>query len=852
MKKIYNMIMLFAIALAGLSLTACSEDDLDTNQYGKGVSLSAYGPQPVMRGGTLRFLGSNLDQIAQIIIPGMEDSPITNFEVVQAGVPSEIRVVLPKDGPEVGYVTLITKTDEKITTITQLTYEEPIEITGFTPASVMPGEEITIEGDYLNLVEMVEFADGVQVSQDDFTEHTRYKIVVKVPEEARTGKLNLYTLDLTKEENSSTDLTYNIMEAEDALTVGTPTVTKLASPRGEAETQGAITAKKGETITITGEHFNLVDEVSFSNVDEDGTLVNVATNDFAVSEDGKTLTLILPAEAPDGDINLVARSGVEIPVGTLTTVAPSECVAAPSPVKAGAALTITGKDLDVVSMVEMLKIADSEGNQETITSIEFTVNDDGTQLVITAVPDDAVEGSLTLRMANGKGVEVAFTLVKPAVTSYNSASVSAGGALTLNGTDLDLVKSVKFGEAEVTEFTSQSETAITLTVPMEATSGPPVLTLANGTTVDAPELTIEEAVFCYATSLPSEDEEIKAGTSVTLTVKNMDKLTGVEIDGTTCQYITSGEETLIIGVPETAGSGSKVKLISSNGEITYTIDFIPATEVSKVVWSGLTQLSWSDGGRVIIPASSFEDVPEGAILTLCYSQVDQQWDQAQINFGDWSGCDWTIQAHDGETLLKTSFTQTLIPTDIYGWFTDGILNRETQLVLTQDILDNIQAKKGSCEDVTDAGIIIQGSGLTFSKVTLSYTRSLETNINADCVNQNDQSVAWTFPTTLTWSDEGRFRILRNGTNDLQSKSWKAGKSVLRIYKSGTGQAQINDPNWNSFTILSDWNGDVDVLELTLTQDIIDCFTGTTSDGWSGTALIIQGDGITISKITVEP
>ena len=98
----------------GLSLTACSEDDLDTNQYKGGVSLNVYGPSPVMRGGQLRFLGSNLDQIAQVEIPGV--APITNIQVVQAGVPSEIRITVPKDGPLPGLITLVTKTNERLTT----------------------------------------------------------------------------------------------------------------------------------------------------------------------------------------------------------------------------------------------------------------------------------------------------------------------------------------------------------------------------------------------------------------------------------------------------------------------------------------------------------------------------------------------------------------------------------------------------------------------------------------------------------------------------------------------------------------------------------------------------------------
>lgn len=70
------------------------------------------------------------------------------------------------------------------------------------------------------------------------------------------------------------------------------------------------------------------------------------------------MTFALPEEAADGDVNLICRSGVPVPVGTLETVAPSECIAAPSPVKAGAQLLITGKDLDVVNSIEMPNVSD--------------------------------------------------------------------------------------------------------------------------------------------------------------------------------------------------------------------------------------------------------------------------------------------------------------------------------------------------------------------------------------------------------------------------------------------------------------------------------------------------------------
>ena len=43
--------------------------------------------------------------------------------------------------------------------------------------------------------------------------------------------------------------------------------------------------------------------------------------------------------------------------------------------------------------------------------IKFIVNPDGTKLIIESVPETAQEGNLVLRMKNGKGVEVPFTLV---------------------------------------------------------------------------------------------------------------------------------------------------------------------------------------------------------------------------------------------------------------------------------------------------------------------------------------------------------------------------------------------------------------------------------------------------------
>lgn len=817
MKKIYSIFTLLVIALVGLSLTGCSEDDLDTNQFGGGVRLNAFGPSPVMRGGQLRFIGSNLDQIREVRIPGV--SPITSIEVVKAGVPSEIRVTVPKDGPEEGFVTIVANDDREFTTITKLTYTEPIIIETISPMAVMPGEEISIKGDYLNLIHMVEFADGVRVSENNFTAHDRYEIKLLVPAEARTGKLNLYTADLLVEDNPN-DVSYNIITTEEAVEIGTPTVSKVASPRGEAAQLGTVVIKQGETLTVTGSYMKLAKAVKFGDVE---------VTDITVSEDGKSVSLTLPAEAPDGDVNIVCQSDVEVPVCTIETVAPTNCVAAPAPVKAGMALTITGNDMDVVEAVEMPNVTDA---------IEIEKSSD--KVVVKSVPATATEGNLVLRMKNGKGVEVPFTLVKPTVTGYDNASVSAGGALVIKGTDLDLVKSVKFGDSdEVTSFTAQTAESITLTVPMNAQSGAPTLTLANGTTVaNVPELNVSEAVFCYVTEWPGDDVEVKAGETITVKVANGDKLTGVEIKGQACQFVLSGQDKsqLVIGVPQNAGKGSDVRLISSNGEISYKFDFIPQGEITNVIFNGPFELTWGTSTQGMIPQNTFADLPAGAEVKLNVDYTVTGADpKMKVNNGAW-----------GHISLETG----LAPAEETLYSFDP--NATTfSIAISAEAAANITANS------TDWGgcLIIHGQDAIINKIYLTIKQSLEIDVAPFSTFMGDNAPALSYPVALSWGDDmGKIRIMRSGLAEL---GLKVGKSKLIFYKpaGNTGQIQLNDANWSNPIAdgeLNDWNGDKEVIEAVFTEKMMKCVTGETSDGWSETAFIIQGDGLKLTKITVLP
>ena len=810
MKKIKNILALLVVALMGLSLTACSEDDLDTNQYQKGVHLNVYGPQPVMRGGQLRFLGSNLDQIAQVLIPGCE--PITNIEVVKAGFPSEIRITLPKDGPEPGLVTLITKTDERITTKTALTYQEGIEFEAFSPESVMPGEELTIKGEYLNLVHMIEFADGVRVPESAFTEHTRYEIKVIVPDEARTGKVGLFDVDLSTLEDAGSAI-YNIIMTDVALNVGTPTISKVTTPRGEGVQTDEFTAKMDELFTLEGEHFGLINSVKF--VPKAGDVHGSAceTTEFTVSEDGKTLTFKLPAEAADGDINLVCRSGEEVPVGSLITIAPTECVASPNPVKAGKSLIITGKDLDVVNAVEMTGVADE---------ISFITNPDGTKLIIESIPETAVEGNLILRMKNGKGVEVPFSLVKPVVTGYDHNPVSAGGAITLQGTNLDLVKKVQFGEgSDIIEVkASEDGTSISLTVPMNAKTGKPTLTLANGTTVECPELNIEEAVFCYITELPDFSEKEKtpeAGGTFTVPVKNGDKLESVLVNGKNVNFVYAEKpSSLTIGIPADASAKSVLKLVSSNGSVGYDIAVIPQGTVTRTLWIGSIDLAnWTGNTQGTLPVDALDNLPAGANVELKI-QYTATADQIQLkgNTGDWTAVD----------LDNGEYKEHIYELDPNA--------KEFTIPLSATTIAALKAKATNWGGL----IIFGGKGAILTKISAEISIPLETTI----WNGTFNIVKWNGMANLAWDGYDWSTVKAGTTIRLYYNKINAGEWACISLRSGTSWNNLPAPIASQYDLNED-EGKVEVsIAANVLQDLID-----------NHGLVVTGDNCTLTKITLE-
>ena len=659
MNKTYKFPALWMMCLmlfSCLTFTACDNgDDEDTNQYKGGISLNVFGPSPVSRGGVLRFLGSGMDKVTAVAIPGCDD--ITDIEVVSD---TEIRVTVPQTA-QPGLVVLKTPKGD-ITTKTELTFTEPIALEAFAPAEVKPGSELTITGEYLNLIKEVIFADEVTVPADEFVSQSRQEIKVIVPDSAQTGKFIL---------SDGAEIP-NWIYSEGELEVTLPSV--------EAPLD-LVDKKPGDVIRVSGKNFDLVKKVQMPNGDE-------VEFTMTASSEGDELTFTLPDNVSDGEVTVLPASDVKVVVATVVVATPSNVVAVPAVnLRGGDMITLKGANMDLVTDVTFPGVEEAVG-LESQNSTEIKV----------LMPAAAISGDLQLNTNSGKATAVSIATAKPENISYSAATVPAGEALTVKGVNMDVVSAVVFsGNVEVT-VSDATATAISLTVPTTAETGALLLKMANGEFVEAPSLTIEKPVCAYLPALP---DKLVRGRIVELEIVNADKLTNVLLNEASVQYINDAAKgVLMLNVPAELDGTYSLKLISSNGEIAYDV-LVVANE--ETVWAGPLDISWGDGGRVLVPAVSFAKVTAGTVMKVYFDQKDQTWAQAQFNYGDWSGIAFSL------------FDTTMVPTDIYGW---SFESRVMELTLTQEILDNIQAKQGDCEDQTNVGIIIQGSDLTFTKITI--------------------------------------------------------------------------------------------------------------------------------------
>ena len=625
--KRHNKSFLWLVLLlicSTFAFTSCDRDDLNTDQYGNEISVLSYGPNPVLRGGVLTFKGANLDQITEIDLPGAE--AITSINVVTSGKNSEINIEVPAEKCEPGIVTLKTAKNGEIKTLTPITYIENLKFTGFYVGENKEnlvgnvGDVLTIEGDYLNNITSVIFANGATMDAENFKSQTRYQIQLVIPAEAGEGRFQISDGN-------------NYMYSEGTLSINAP----------EIDANNAIgksLIKAGETEVLRGTSLDQI-----ASIELNGATVEAA--DFK-SQTASEITFIISSKVADGEITAVTKSGIRIPFGEITTVVPSQLVATPSPIKNGVELTITGKDMDLITGIAFPNAKESKLNKVETTKVTSTV------------PEDAQEGDITLSLDNGKTVAVAYTLVKPTVTACTPAAITAGEKTIIKGTDLDLVKSVTFpGDVEQTveKFAAQNANAIAVTVPAACAGTGFKLNLKNGTTINIDgQLSIKAATDpAIASVTPGE---AIAGSTITITGKNFQNIQNLYIGSYKVNRYTSRTNTEIVcQVPANAEVGTyKIVMEDPDGNKIEGPEFkvVPAEKDIATITTNMDNsaikypynFTWDDSGRFRIMKADLIKLGVKVGSKMLFYKETGASGQVQINNANWVPVE-TVAEWDG-------------------------------------------------------------------------------------------------------------------------------------------------------------------------------------------------------------
>lgn len=626
--KRHNKSFLWLVLLlicSTFAFTSCDRDDLNTDQYGNEISVLSYGPNPVLRGGVLTFKGANLDQITEIDLPGAE--AITSINVVTSGKNSEINIEVPAEKCEPGIVTLKTAKNGEIKTLTPITYIENLKFTGFYVGENKEnlvgnvGDVLTIEGDYLNNITSVIFANGATMDAENFKSQTRYQIQLVIPAEAGEGRFQISDGN-------------NYMYSEGALSINAP----------EIDANNAIgksLIKAGETEVLRGTSLDQI-----ASIELNGATVEAA--DFK-SQTASEITFIISSKVADGEITAVTKSGIRIPFGEITTVVPSQLVATPSPIKNGAELTITGKDMDLITGIAFPNAKESKLNKVETTKVTSTV------------PEDAQEGDITLSLDNGKTVTVAYTLVKPTVASCTPAAITAGDKTIIKGTNLDLVASITFpGDVEQTveKFAAQNANAIAVTVPAACAGTGFKLNLKNGTTIEVKDaLSIKAATDPAIASITPG--EATAGSTITITGKNFQNIQNLYIGSYKVNRYTSRTNTEIVcQVPANAEVGTyKIVMEDPDGNKIEGPEFkvVPAEKDIATITTNMDNsaikypynFTWDDTGRFRIMKADLIKLGVKVGSKMLFYKEAGATGQVQINNANWGGID-TVADWNGD------------------------------------------------------------------------------------------------------------------------------------------------------------------------------------------------------------
>ncbi|MCG8605032.1 IPT/TIG domain-containing protein, partial [bacterium] len=298
-------------------------------------------------------------------------------------------------------------------------------ISSFTPEEGVVGTEVTVSGGNFSSVSELKF-NGHSAT---FAVDSGSRIRAVVPDGASTGKLRM----TNSEGSSSSNRKFKVILA--------PEITSFSPSDGSV----------GDEITISGNHFVQVSEVTFDGVQADGFIID--SDDQIRAE--------IPAGANTGPLAVSNPAGIGTSDSDLkVNFFPLISSFSPETGIVGMIVTITGSNLSSTTDVAFGEI-----------SAEFEIDSD-TRLKA-KVPVSASSGKIRVINSDGQteSDENFGVILPPVISSVSPDTGYVGLEITVAGSHFVEVTDVRFGEIPATTFTVDSESRLRAQVPLNASTG---------------------------------------------------------------------------------------------------------------------------------------------------------------------------------------------------------------------------------------------------------------------------------------------------------------------------------------------------------------------------------------------
>jgi uncharacterized delta-60 repeat protein len=488
-----------------------------TNGVGQGESvgkfrleppvISSFTPTSGPAGTSVVITGSYFNNTTAVAFNG---TPAPGFSVSAAG--TRLTVPVPV-GARTGPIS-VTTAEGQVASAASFQALTPL-VSGFTPTSGAAGSSVVVSGSYFTGATAVAFngtaAPGFVVNSDT-------QLTVSVPAGATTGPISVTTASGTGRSAASFALPaptissftpakglagtsvvvtgtgffqvagvrFNGTAAAGFVANAAGTQLTVSVPAGATPGPIAITTPSG-TATSTASFALVLPEITALTPDNGlvGSSVvlggrylagatavrfnGVLASGFVVNDDGR-ITVTVPAGATTGPVSVTTASGTGTSSVSYRLLSPLLNTFTPASGLAGTSVVLTGKYFGGTTAVAFNGVA----------APGFVVNADGTQLTV-SVPVGAASGPIKVTTPSGTGSSAtSFVVPEPTITSFTPSSGGSGTTVVITGTNFTGTTAVSIDGTNAPGFMVNSNTQITVKVPVGVRSD--FISVTTGTT----------------------------------------------------------------------------------------------------------------------------------------------------------------------------------------------------------------------------------------------------------------------------------------------------------------------------------------------------------------------------------